>query len=92
VSDRVNIVLRLTRQKGGKWRLGIRASSTLERTSYTLTGSVTIKRLPAGLFAAGHLLENRMLPSLAEMSHPQNAGDESRTASAKKDGCNGLKA
>ena len=77
MSQKVNIVLRLTNQKGGKWRVGIRTSATTQRTQYTLSGSSTIKRLPDGLFAAGRVIEDSMLPRLAELAGPQNAAGQS---------------
>jgi hypothetical protein len=61
-----SIVLRLTRRKGGKWRLRITATATKHRTRCSLTGVVEIKRLPDGLFAAGRAIEDTMLPRLAE--------------------------
>jgi hypothetical protein len=62
-----SIVLRLHRRKGGKWRIGILVTSTKARTRYSLTSAAEIKRLPDGLFAAGRVIEDSMLPRLAEI-------------------------
>jgi hypothetical protein len=62
-----SIVLRLSRRKGRKWRIGITVTSTNLRTRYHVTGSGEIRRLADGLFAAGRVIEDSMLPRLAEM-------------------------
>jgi hypothetical protein len=63
-----SIVLRLSRRNGGKWRIGVTATSTKARTRYSVTGAAEIKRLPDGLFAAGRVIEDRILPRLAEIA------------------------
>jgi hypothetical protein len=63
----MQIVLRLSRLKSGKWRVGTSATQNMERTRYNVTSSADIKSLPDGLFAAGRVIENTMLPHLAGM-------------------------
>jgi hypothetical protein len=70
IQTKPTIVLRLTQHKSGKWRLTIKASAiTATRTRCTLTtdGEMKLKTLPSGLFAAGSVIETRILPRLAEM-------------------------
>jgi hypothetical protein len=80
-----SIVLRLTSRNGGKWRIGMTVTHTKARTRYRATGEVEIKRLPDGLFAAGRVIEDRILPRLAEIAE-RNEKQNATSPGAKQPG------